>query len=193
MISTIKISKKYTIENWINLRVVLCKSPSDSDWEQAIKIFSDRIDERFMNPISTLLGDKTGAGFTVMAIICLLIEHLQAFYVGYAGTNSSEHLIKSFLSEQPVFKDSFNQILAKDFYKNVRCALLHDASTKKGWMIQARKSRVLFEQRKEKYIINRDAFYYQLKNWLGNYKSELKKDKTLQRCFIKKMDNICEV
>ena len=193
MIPTIKISTKYTVGNWISIRKSLCKNPSDGDWEQAIKVFSDRIDERFMNPISTLLGDKAGAGFTVMAIICLLIEHLQSFYVGYVGTNSSEYLIKSFLSKQPVFKGSFNQILAKDFYKNVRCALLHDACTKKGWIIQARESKVLFEERNEKYIINRNAFYYQLKYWLEDYKSELRKDKALQRCFIKKMDSICEL
>ena len=34
------------------------------------------------------------------------------------------------------FKSQFNDSLAKDFYKNVRCAILHQADTSGNWIVK---------------------------------------------------------
>ena len=42
----------------------------------------------------------------------------------------------NFLSKREPFKQVFNEPLAKEFYKNIRCPLLHEAATRGGWVIR---------------------------------------------------------
>ena len=89
-----------------------------------------------------------GEGFSIMAILCTLIEALETFYDGLCykydkprknyeyGNGKSEKMFVNFLSKREPFKQVFNEPLAKEFYKNIRCPLLHEAATRGGWVIR---------------------------------------------------------
>ena len=60
-----------------------------ADWAKAITIFRKRIQERFIEPVDTLIEIERNLprtrrkyGFAILAIDCLLIETLQAFRYG---------------------------------------------------------------------------------------------------------------
>ena len=54
------------------------------DWEEAIKLFKNRLDRKFFNPIEELIKQKKqeGEGFTIVTTQCALIESLASFKTG---------------------------------------------------------------------------------------------------------------
>jgi hypothetical protein len=76
-------------EEWSELRAQLVAG-DEKAWSKAIHVFECRMNERFFSEIELLLksGGKSGSpsvvpGFVIMALCCILVETLQAFYEGH--------------------------------------------------------------------------------------------------------------
>jgi len=134
----------------------------DDNWEEAINLFEYRLMNKFFNPIQQIINNRIlkGEGFAILTVQCSLIEMFAAFRNGkifnhrYKATTSpkyeykfSEEMFTSLLKTNEIFKNIFwqkneNGIIEKDkpyssseFYKNVRCGLMHEAKTKGNWYI----------------------------------------------------------
>jgi hypothetical protein len=156
-------------EHWISVKDELKEYSSTETFEEVYLIYIERIKNRYFRPIELLRDYKDssdGFGFSMVAILCSLIEFLQSTIDGkfhqlsykdefkvkypilesvgcihyYGGGGRNEFI--EFLKElNTSFKD--NPIYSKDydtvareFYSCVRCALLHDACTSGNWIIR---------------------------------------------------------
>jgi len=128
----------------------------------------ERFSERYINPI-TILDRTEKHGFSIMAISCLMIESLESFKNGWEDTrNKSEKAFKSFFAREKEF-ELFKPISGQ-FYKNVRCGILHQSETTDGWKI--RRDGNLYER--ETKTINATAFLDKLETTLKKYVADLK-------------------
>ncbi|BBM86698.1 gamma-glutamylcyclotransferase family protein [Candidatus Uabimicrobium amorphum] len=205
-----KISGHTTVGDWKSLRLTLLKNiqelPEDA-WEKAYEIFDWRIRSRFLDPIDSILEKdlKGGEGFTIVAIQCILIEFLEAFYQGKTYTIkhkdlwvheyvSSKQLFKDFLLNHTPFKDYFTEKLANVFYSNIRCGLLHEAQTKETSKIRASSRENLIKALDDgNMIIYRTNFQQAILQYIENYKRQLAQDLQLRRNFIRKIDELCGI
>jgi len=102
-----------------------------------------RFTERYIDPVAPK-KDKTTHGFAMMAISCLLIESLESFCQGWQNSNSkSEAAFCYFFDSHSQFNEFRGQFA--QFYKNVRCGILHQAETTGGWKITRKKAAPLFD------------------------------------------------
>jgi hypothetical protein len=209
------ISASTDVAAWKNLRLKLLdglhqNANEKSDWESAYSLFYIRIKTRFLNPIDWILEKKhnKGEGFSVVALQCILIEFLEAFYQGKIYTtskeprnfeyNSSRQLFCDFLMRHKPFSDYFKkEANATGFYDNIRCGLLHEAATKQTSRINnapSHKMLVLFEENDPSNMrIYRENFYKALCDHIESYKIKLLAEKDLQINFIRKWDDICGI
>lgn len=124
----------------------------------------ERFSERY---IMSLYGSKKH-GFCTMAISCLMIEALESFWQGWPDTNGkSKEAFRSFFSrcaaqdlELGIFAGC-----ADDFFKGIRCGILHQAETINGWRIH-RKGALLDQNTK---TINATKFHKYLAEALKTY------------------------
>lgn len=151
-------------KDWTKIRASLNqKYDYDDSWEEAIKLFKNRVNRKFFNPVELIIKGKAleGEGFTIVTVQCALIEMFAAFRTGRIFNhsrsstspkyeyNKSQQMFTSLLRSAKIFKDNFwelnkkNKVLidspfsAKEFYTNVRCGLMHEARTKGNWYITA--------------------------------------------------------
>ncbi len=125
----------------------------------------------------------------------------------------SQKMFTSLLKTASIFKDIFwkydnkNKIItdkpysSEDFYKCVRCGLMHEARTKENWYITATPIGK-FVKREKKIIVTEDGknkiyrtvLHYRLLEYLTEYKADLCKDdkngETLRRHFARKLDDL---
>jgi hypothetical protein len=170
-----------------------------SDWGKAITIFRKRIEDRFIQPVDTLLEserhlprDRRRYGFVIMAIDCLLIETLQAFRYGEVNTEGkSRPLITNFLQKSPHF--GWNKVVAHQFYDDFRCGILHQAETMRDSLI--RSNGPLLIDGASGLIVNRTEFHRCLKRAFADYLRDLKSGwpQSLRAKFRVKMEHICRV
>jgi hypothetical protein len=185
-----KISAKYTNKDWKELNF-----NKEEDWQRAINIFKDRIESRFMKPILKIESDIY-SGFAVMALDCLLIETLQQFKKGKKETPQGkvERYFKDFLTKE--FKGYFNEGMARMFYDEIRCGILHQAEIKGNSRIRMdTKELVKYLEDKKGLIINRKKFHSKIREVFNNYINKLQdpSNSELRKNFKKKMDYICRV
>lgn len=122
---------------------------------------------------------KLRIGFATMASICLLIETLEAFIKGkerFYGRKSKKrekddiekNAFVDFFTEH---KDRFNihQNFGHIFFDNIRCGILHQGETYKGWLIRTQGS-AINEATK---IINAKEFIKIMKEILQEYSDEI--------------------
>lgn len=181
-----------------------------ADWEAAFELLHTRIKTRFLNPIDWILekGLDVGEGFSVVALQCILIEFLEAFYQGKIFTtsesprnfeyNSSRQLFCDFLMKHEPFSDHFaSKANANGFFDNIRYGLLHEAATKETSRINnapAHNMIVFFESNDPSNMrIYRENFYQALLEFIKSYKCELMSTRELQINFIRKIDDICGI
>jgi hypothetical protein len=106
-------------------------------------------------------------GFAMMASACLLIEALESFYQGLDRTpdRKNEQAFKSFFERESDFKKAkFN---ANEFYRHVRCGILHQAETTDEYII-SREGHLL-----DRKTINAHKFLISLEKSLVAYKKRL--------------------
>lgn len=154
----------------------LINSKNPEDRPKVAKFIKCRLSSRYLEPFEK--QDKsTKSGFAMMACYCLFMETLQAFREGKEQTKRKQndcafcHFFRN-ETEKPlgVFEN-----IAKDFYKSVRCGLLHQGETSCGWKI--RRDGDLFNT--ETKTINANKFGGALKEVLERYVECLKTDDAL--------------
>jgi hypothetical protein len=123
------------------------ESEADSGWSKKPEFIRRRLFERYIDPVKALdLHPDTKIrknGFYIMAVSCLLIETLVSFWRGWettephkdaAGRNipgRSREAFKIFFEEEYRF-DVFQ---GTEFYKRIRCGILHQSEATGGWTI----------------------------------------------------------
>lgn len=159
---------------------VLCTAPrvtvlsltgllKGEDREPIADFIERRFLERYLDPIESLSANRKN-GFTIMALCCLTIEALQSFREGLPTSDgNSKAIFQRFLGQEVEFIAFRGCWL--EFYKNVRCGILHQAETTNGWRV--RRSGPLFDP--ETLQINATKFQIALKKTLANYVNDLKR------------------
>jgi hypothetical protein len=206
---SIKIAKDFNVANWKELRCQLLYS--SDNWPKANKVFEDRIDSRFFNPIEKikLIKKNEGEGFSIALISVVLLEFLAAFELGkiyriqkeglapheyYSGIG----LLKSFLRTDNLFNQHFDSnTKVQNFYENIRCGLVHEARTMKNDVIISNESNkntkqnsIYFKENGE-WRMNRDLMLETIKLFVENYKQRLMKNELyLRNNFILKIDDL---
>jgi hypothetical protein len=216
----IKIAGLKKVSHWIALRDKLKTQPSDKLWVDAFEDFLEtRVKTRYFDPIEAISGIqiKQGKGFSIIAIYCSLIEFFETQIKGYVFENrnykdhtgaivrsptrrdrngnsqpiSTEEVFTHFLTENEPFRSHFNNVLAKDFYKKVRCAILHQAETSDNWLIKdGKESDQIIRQDTTITILHWRPLKKVFEDYLQSYKELLKSDANIQRNFIYKWNKL---
>ena len=191
------ISPKYRVNDWL-------RATESDDWPLRIEIFKDRLNGRFLEPIDLIENNKkigAFAGFSIMALDCLLVETLNQFYQGLDETpgNHQKQFWKFFRSSEH-FKPHFNRKASDVFYSHVRCGLLHQAQTKRGTLIRADCDKMIEPAPgglTHGIIVDRVRFHAALKMEICSYISKLQSgndvDAQLRKNFTQKMNLICRL
>jgi hypothetical protein len=208
MIGDVHIAGSLTTDDWDNFRAMLTPGGDPAIWNKAFEdYFYTRLSLRYLAPIKVLQDNGTfrGEGFSIAAIQCSIVEFLESTVQGKSYRfrpkgapplteheySSSSDIFVSFLINRTPFRNDFKtEIAARDFYEGVRCGLLHEARTKRGWTIWA-KSRDGKTADTNQKVMYRDDFQTGLLCFVDWYKGDLPADKTLQEAFIRKFDSLC--
>lgn len=109
-------------------------------------------------------------GFAIMANCCLLIETIESFHRGWPRSRNELNFLKFFTRENE-FKEFAMDDIPTQFYKHIRCGILHQGETTGGWSINRNSSKLLDKPKRE---INAVLFSMRLKKALDAYRNELK-------------------
>jgi hypothetical protein len=186
-ISSIQISPKYSVADWVALDL-----SKEKDWKKAIAIIADRLDGRFFKMVERI-QDEDFSGFAVLALDCLLIEALQQFKTGVEETpfRKCGEYFETFLTA-PGFDKHFNRDTALTFYHQFRCGILHQAEIKKSSRVLRHGPLVRPTQDGEGLVVNRKKFHAELRRAFASYLRALRRgDLTLRENAKKKMKSIC--
>ena len=192
--------------DWHRFKDRLVHDPNQALWQQTFdEYFMQRLNLRYFNPIKILQTNGTfvGEGFSIMAILCTLVEFLESTFKGLKYRfvrnkndlaqfeyNVSRDIFVNFLSKRTSFSNHFDKDLAFEFYKNVRCGLLHEAHTKGDWTIWAKSSNGTIIEKESK-TVYRDDFRDAFDKYIADYGANLLIESELQEAFIRKFDFIC--
>jgi hypothetical protein len=129
-----------------------------------------RFRERYITPLQNVTRGEEN-GFLIMAASCLLIEGFTAFREGWSNTKSkSERAFKKFFSSEEGF--STLRGFEQDFWVGIRCGILHQGETCKGWRLDfTHDESPLFDGDAKK--INCTRFLAELNTSLDNYDTQL--------------------
>lgn len=205
------IAGRKTVANWNSIRVNLNDFNNSSLWT---KVFNDyfltRLYDRYLNPVKCIKQDGSylGEGFSIMTIICSLVEFLETTYqgrnyrhrrngdppLGQYEYSTSRQIFVNFLTRRNPFTTHFDTQTAGDFYSNIRCGLLHEARTNGKWTIWGKsEANKLIEKTLTEIIVYRDDFYDALLDYINNqYKGELLSSTDRKQAFLRKYDRLCE-
>ena len=170
--------------NWIN--------DSIKYKTQLSEFIYDRLHGRYIRPFEfddSKYKKHFKNGFTIMANCCLLIETFVSFKkLQFKDSNGKSEKCFGwfFVTENAFSKFSQgglpapeylsegrirNRGVPRDFYRNVRCGILHNGETRNGWKIVREGS--LYDAPKK--TINATKFMKELKTTLQNYRILLNK------------------
>ncbi len=137
------------------------------DVKSIVAFFNDRIKERYISPFS---DNEHKNGFIMMASVCLMIESLESYWQGWKNSPNSSLAFCLFFSRHP----KFDQIrgLTQEFYKNIRCGIMHQGETTNGWHIR-RDKKQLFDGTK---TIDATIFLREMEGALSDYCSVLRSE-----------------
>lgn len=189
------ISDEYTYEDYLNLNFKL--DSSKDVWEKAIDIFISRINSRYFYAIDKLMENKDRYemlkyGFAIMTLQCSLIDTLAKFRY---GSDKQSKRFQDFLKEYLIFGSNAEEI-AKKFYKDIRCGLVHSGSTenKSGLTCDLPNLITILENG----AISVDIFVMdrKLRKYFGEYLVKLKnqdeKYNELRKNFVCTMNRVCK-
>ncbi len=136
------------------------------DKEKLANFVFDRLSERYILPLLHV-DPAYKNGFNMLANSCLLIEAFETFRTGNIEQSNSQSAFESFFNRE----ESFNSLskYSVEFYKHVRCGILHQGETTGNWRITRKSGTELFND----YAINSNLFLDLLYQVLKNYKDEL--------------------
>lgn len=204
-----RIAGSFDVNDWVGLSAQLVPGRDLDSWELAFEaFFRTRLAKRYLDPIEHLqvLGDCDGEGFSIVAIQCTLIEFLATTFKGLNyrlirngdpplgdyeyGNGRSGFICSDFLSTREPFQATFSLDLAKDFYAGVRCAVLHEARTRDGWLIQ-RSGEATVRLHGSHKVLFRDNLQKDILDYVELYRNELLASPERQAAFKRKFDSIC--
>lgn len=207
---TTQIAGWKTVGDWNAVKTLLSDFNNTDLWS---KVFNDfyltRLNDRYLNPIKLIKGNGgyIGEGFSIMTIICSLIEFLETTHqgknyrfikngdpvLGLFEYSKSRQIFIDFLTIQVPFNAQFNNQTAEDFYRNIRCGLLHEARTNGSWTIWGNSgNKTLIKKTANETIIFRDDFYEAILEFITSYKTNLLLSTVRKEAFIRKFDKLCE-
>jgi hypothetical protein len=206
-IGDIYIAGSKTTDDWMAFKPTLVPGGDPVVWETAFAAyFHGRLSARYLDPIKVLQdnGSFQGEGFSIAAIQCSLIEFLESTVQGKSYRllrggpplgpheySRSGEMFESFFVNRAPFNSEFDAATAHDFYEGVRCALLHEARTKNGWVIWAKHGSRIIDATGSQKILYRDNFQKGLLDFIAGYKTALTSDPVIQAAFIRKFDSLC--
>lgn len=207
---SVSIAGAHTVKEWKALKSQIDAHPTVALWEEAFDVFhKTRINTRHLEPMRTIqkhLPHDLGEGFAIAALFCSLVEFLESTEQGlkYVHHNAdpakseyskSGDLFAMFLKTRaPFHKLVTPPSLAEDFYKSMRCGLLHEARTKGNWVIWSVSGggKLIHRDDTGKIIVFRNQFVPALEDYLVGYRARLLVDATTQEAFIRKWEWLCE-
>ncbi len=174
-----KLSRNCTLGQYLGYKI-------NQNKVEIIGLFLDRFSERYVNPFK---GNRNKHGFSMMAISCLMIENFYCFQQGYDKTPSG----KGNVIFNDFFKNSCNltPFAEINFYRNIRCGLLHQGETYEGWKIR-RKGSIVDLSRRE---INANLFMIEVSREIDTYAQKISEKEFGSKEWknmIKKFDSICK-
>lgn len=164
------------------------KMEESRDRKAIAEFMQHRLSERYIDPMRVDREKKNG--FTIMAVSCLLIETLESFIQGWPDTKNKSQLAFCNFFDRNVSFDPFRGE-AQNFYRHVRCGILHQGETTGGWHI--RRNGTLFD--KTTRTINAKRFHDEVEKVLTSYCANLQGfdwSTPTWQSFRKKMRNVCE-
>lgn len=182
-ISEYKLTRDVTVgqlQTWMDEK-------TDHSKTEIVKLIKHRFENRYLKHIKCV-----DSGFLIMAVSCFVIETLQSFREGEPDTNGiGQRMFKNFFNnEQDNFPD-FNEEISVEFYKHIRCGILHQSETTNAW-------RVLLVGKlldKTEFSINAELFLESLNKSVTKYSDELTvsdfNSDLWEKAFIKLKD-ICQ-
>lgn len=184
------ISGKYVANDFLKINLSL--SSSSDDWDKAIEIFEDRFRERYFSPINLLIHNPELNGFAIMALNCLLVDTFYQFEEGLEQTNNNRECYVNFLKSH-LSSIVASENMAKRFYKDIRCGILHSAQTNNGSMLAFENGRAIeYINGHTSIKVNVKVFSYEMINYFQSYIYRLKSaDKKTRENFIRKMHYVC--
>lgn len=183
-------SNNYAVNDYLNLNLNIYSK--DDIWNVAIKIFFDRFEERYFNPIKALMKKPKINGFAIMALNCLLIDTFYQFEEGLKETKENKNCYTSFLLTY--FSTVFTSLdLATKFYKDIRCGILHSAQTQNGSMLAFENSKIAeYINNNHSIKVNVVSFSEMMHEYFCVYIKRLNDgDRRTRENFIRKMNYIC--
>lgn len=209
-----KIAGELTIKDWEDLEEKLVPNNNEL-WGLAFIFFEERIRTRYLNPINAVFDLKlnNGEGFAVLNLQCSLIETIESFINGwiYEHPNiikisggylqGNYEIFISFFHNHIGFKEMENE--GSEFYRNVRCACLHETQTKNKWLVRSdnQQTKIFFKNENGEKIIFRENFQKALENSISDYKkaiiegasfNNITDGTVLRDNFKAKMNHICD-
>lgn len=152
------------VEDWMN----------NDNKENLSNFIYHRLHSRYLKPFqysSCEYKEHFKNGFSMLANYCLLIEAIQSFKKGLKDSSKITGWLFEdfFIQEKELFPSLENS--GQDFYKNVRCGILHQGETLHGWKVTRNETTSLFDTSTQ--TINATKFGEQMEIVLKNYKQEL--------------------
>ncbi len=134
------------------------------------EFFRERVRERYIEPVMALDADEKN-GFSIMAQSCLLIETYETFRQGWPSSDKkSAAAFCHFFDREDLFRDFRGH--AQEFYKNVRCGILHQGETTGAWQITRKNAKPLFDP--GTHTVHATKFHKLLAKVIDKYRDDLK-------------------
>ena len=174
-----KLASNFSVQDYLKFK-------EENNREKISDLIFERFFERYIEPFK---DNPAKHGFSMMASGCLMVESLYCFQKGRKKTGESgKSVFENFFKDSSSLTDFTDY--GEEFYKNVRCGILHQGETYAGWKIQ-RKGK-LFE--KSTKTINATRFIDSMEKELKCFADLLKTrhfHRQPWRGVIRKLDHIC--
>ncbi|RWF88529.1 MAG: hypothetical protein EOQ45_32055 [Mesorhizobium sp.] len=186
--------------DWKRIRSLASSDRTADTWADVYdSVLSERLKYRYLEPITRMDANGKGEGFSILTIQCALIEFLASLRKGWSyrhghkdygkddAYGDSQKLYVDFLRKEEPFKAHFTKRQAEGFYADIRCGLVHEAQTKRGWRIwRGDASQPVIDHTRK--IVYRESMRRCITDYLERYRSELLLSTDLQDAFIRKFD-----
>lgn len=172
----LKLSESVTVSQYRELERA-------GDREALGRFVRERFEERYFRPA---LESNSRNGFCLMAIGCLVLETLESYYQGLPDTRRQS---------RRVFRDFFGRPTALSvfgeggdwFFEDIRCGILHQAESRRGWRIKQTGNLIDRSVR----TINALEFLLELRRAVQAYADQIQRDEASWGLFKSKMAAVC--
>ncbi len=159
------IAEERTVADWNSIRTLLIDSDDSEHWKLVFDdYFFARLKSRYLNPIESIKQHSRckGEGFSIMTIICSLIEFLETTYRGknYRYVRKGDKPLRDF--EYSSSSEIFRSFLTSHKPSSIET------------------------------IVYRDDFYDALIQYIHNYQNDLLSYTERKSAFLRKFDRLCE-